>query len=61
MTTYEINYRNRLLEMLDEIIRKYGHENNVTIFFAGLVEKYIDHANYENREKMEKIFKGYIK
>lgn len=61
MTIYEINYRNRLEQMLDTIIRKYGHEHRVTIFFAGLVDKYINVANYHNRETMEKYFKKFIK
>ena len=61
MTAYEINYRNRLLEMLDLVIRKYGFEVEQTIYFATLVEKYLPNANYENREKMEKIFKGLVK
>ena len=60
-TTYEINYINRLNAMLDMVIHKYGYEHEYTIYFAGLVDKYIDHANYENREKLEKIFKGLVK
>ena len=61
MTRYEINYRNRLDEMLTEIIHKYGLEHQITIIFANYVEKYYNTANYENREIMERIFKGYIK
>ena len=61
MTTYEINYKNRLDEMLDNIIRKYGHENEITIFFATLVEKYYNQANYHNRERMEIYFKKFAK
>jgi hypothetical protein len=61
MTTYEINYRNRLNEMLDEIICKYGFEHNRTIAFAREHEKRIDRANYQNREFMEQLFKGWMK
>lgn len=61
MTTYEMNYQKRLDEMLDRVIRKYGYEHRVTIFFARLVEKYYNNANCENREIMEKYFKGYVK
>ena len=61
MTNYEINYKARLDEMLDLVIRKYGYEHEVTIYFARLVEKYYDVPNYENRETMEKIFKGLVK
>ena len=60
-TAYQINYENRLNEMLDLVIRKYGYEHDNTIYFATMVEKYIDNANYENRETMEKIFKGLVK
>lgn len=61
MTTYEINYRNRLTEMLDEIIHKYGFEHSRTIAFAREYEKRIDRANYQNREAMEQLFKGWMK
>lgn len=61
MTVYEINYRNRLQEMLDLIINKYGFEHNRTIAFAREVEKHKDHANYTNREHMEQLFKGWMR
>ena len=61
MTVYEINYRNRLQEMLDLIINKYGFEHNRTIAFARAVEKRQGQANYTNREYMEKLFKGWMK
>ena len=61
MTRYEINYRNRLNEMLTAIIHKYGLEHQITIVFARYVKKYRNVANYENREVMERIFKAYIK
>ena len=61
MTNYEINYKARLDEMLDLVIRKYGYEHENTIYFARLVEKYYDVPNYENRETIEKIFKGLVK
>ena len=61
MTNYEINYKARLDEMLDRVIRKYGYEHENTIYFARLVEKYYDIPNYTNREKMEKVFKGLVK
>ena len=60
-TVYEINYQERLDTMLTMIIHKYGFEHEKTILFARYVEKYYNEANYENRETMEKIFKGYIK
>lgn len=61
MTIYEINYQNRLNQMLDEIIHKYGFEHNRTIAFAREVEKRFNRANYQNREFMEKLFKGWTK
>lgn len=61
MTIYEKNYKARLDEMLDCVIRKYGYEHENTIYFARMVEKYYDVPNYENRETMEKIFKGLVK
>ena len=61
MTVYEINYTNRLNEMLDNIIQIYGFEHPITVWFATLVDKYIDNANYDNREIMEKYYKTYVK
>ena len=61
MTIYEQNYNNRLDEMLNQIIQNYGLEHPRTIAFAGYVEKYKGKANYQNRDKMEKIFKGWMK
>ena len=61
MTLYETNYQNRLNEMLEAIIHKNGFEHEKTIVFARYVEKYFNEANYENRETMERLFKGYIK
>lgn len=61
MTVYEINYRNRLDEMMNAIIRKYGFEHNRTIAFAREYEKRIERANYQNRELMEQLFKGWMK
>lgn len=61
MTTYEINYRNRLDEMLDNIIRKYGFEHYVTVFFARLIEKFYNQANYQNREYLERHYQGFMK
>lgn len=60
-TLYQINYEKRLEEMLDKVIRKYGFEHHCTIYFAQMVEKLFDNACYENREIMEKIFKGLVK
>jgi hypothetical protein len=60
-TIYQTNYENRLNEMLDLVIRKYGYEHENTIYFAEMVHKYIDNACYKNRETMEKIFKGLVK
>ena len=61
MTNYEITYKARLDEMLDLVIHKYGYEHENTIYFARMVEKYYNVPNYENRETMEKIFKGLVK
>ena len=61
MTTYEINYRNRLNEMLDLLIRRYGLENPRSILFARLVEQRMNNANYQNREYLEQVFKGWMK
>ena len=61
MTVYETNYRNRLNKMCDEIIHKYGFEHPRTIAFFREVEKRIDHPCYQNREAMEKKFKGWMK
>ena len=60
-TIYQINYENRLNEMLDLVIREYGYEHERTILFATYVEKYFNNANYENRETMEKLFKGFVR
>ena len=56
-----MNYTDRLNEMLDLVIRKYGFEAEETIYFATLVEKFLPCANYQNREKMERVFKGLVK
>lgn len=61
MTTYETNYNNRLNEMCDEIVYKYGLENARTIAFFREVEKRRGLACYQNREFMEKLFKGWMK
>jgi hypothetical protein len=59
MTLYEKNYKERLDEMLDIIVCRYGHEDARTVTFAIYVEKYYNDPNYVNRETMERIFKGY--
>ena len=61
MTTYEMNYKARLDEMLKAVWHKYGYETDQALYFATLHEKYYNDANYENRETMEKIFKGLMK
>jgi hypothetical protein len=61
MTTYEINYRNRLNEMLNELIMNLGFEDRRVILFATYKEKLEGQATYQNREKMEKMFKAYNK
>ena len=60
MTIYEINYKARLDKMLNDIIRKYGYEHKITIWFAALVEKYYDMPCYHNCERMENYFKKYM-
>lgn len=59
MTVYEINYRNRLNEMLNILIDTFGIADPKTLWFAELVKKHIDHANYGNRELLENYFKRY--
>ena len=61
MTVYETNYNNRLTEMCDAIVRKYGFEHSRTIAFFREVEKRRPLANYRNREFMERLFKGWMK
>jgi beta-xylosidase len=61
MTLYEKNYKARLNEMLDEMIRKYGHEDDRVILFATMVDKRMDNPNYQNREYLERVFKGWMK
>lgn len=61
MTTYEINYKNRLNEMLDALIMNLGFEDRRVILFATYKEKLENQATYKNREKMEKMFKAYMK
>ena len=61
MTAYEINYKNRLNEMLNELIRNHGFEDKRVILFATYKEKLENQANYQNREKMERMFKAYNK
>jgi hypothetical protein len=61
MTTYEMNYKARLDEMLKMVWHKYGYETEQALYFATMHEKYYNTANYENRETMEKIFKGLMK
>lgn len=61
MTVYAQNYNNRLNEMLALITERYGAEDERVIFFGQLVDRYINQANYTNREKMEKMFKGLMK
>jgi hypothetical protein len=61
MTTYEINYRNRLNAMLDELILNRGLEDRRVILFATHKEKVENQATYQNREKMERMFKAYMK
>jgi hypothetical protein len=47
--------------MLALIMEKYGAEDEKVVFFGQLVSKYRNQANYTNREKMEKMFKGLMK
>lgn len=61
MTAYAINYRNRLDEMMYAIVRKYGLEHGRTVMFATYHEKLYNNATYDNREFMEKLFKGWMK
>lgn len=61
MTAYEINYKNRLNEMLNELIRNHGFEDRRVILFATYKEKLENQANYQNREFFERMFKAYNK
>ena len=56
MTVYERNYRERLNEMIGEIVHNFGHESKKAMIICREVEKYIDNANYQNRETMEQLF-----
>lgn len=60
-TIYEINYQTRLNAMLDMVIHKWGYEHEYTLYFANEMDKRYNDPTYENREKMEKIFKGLVK
>lgn len=61
MTVYEMNYRNRLNEMLKAITEKYGKNHNRTAMFTLYVNKLIGQANWQNREFFERLFKGWMK
>jgi hypothetical protein len=61
MTIYEINYRNRLNEMLNILTKTFGANDPKTKWFAELVNKHINYANYDNRNLLERYFKGYMK
>jgi hypothetical protein len=61
MTAYEKNYKDRLNEMLNELILNLGFEDERVILFATYKEKLENQANYQNREKMERMFKAYNK
>lgn len=61
MTIYQTNYHNRLNEMCDEIVNKYGLEHPRTIAFYREVEKRRYLACYQHREELERLFKGWMK
>ena len=61
MTLYETNYRNRLNEMLNILTATFGADDRRVVWFEFLVNKYIDHANYDNRERLENQFRWYMK
>ena len=61
MTLYETNYRNRLTKMLNILTATFGADDRKVVWFEFLVNKYIDHANYDNRELLENYFKKYMK
>lgn len=61
MTIYEMNYKVRLDEMRKEIIANYGEGHHCTEYFNAIHNKYYNNANYQNRETVEKIYKGLIK
>ena len=56
-----MNYTKRLDEMIDAIIQKYGFENEKVVLFITWVEKLYNQANYQNRERLEKMFKGFMR
>ena len=58
MTRYERDYKARLDEMLDTVIRTFGHESKQAIRMATYVDKYYNNCNYQNWETMEQIFKS---
>lgn len=61
MTVYEINYHERLNEMCNLMIHKYGFEHPRTIAFFREVEKRRPLACYQNREDLEQLFRGWMK
>ena len=48
-------------EMLNILINTFGKNDAKTAWFETLVNKYIDHAHYDNRELLENYFKNYMK
>ena len=61
MNAYEINYKNRLNAMLNELTANLGAEDERVILFATYKVKLENHANYQNRETMENMFRAYNK
>ena len=60
MTRYERDYKARLDEMLDTVIRTFGHESKQAIRMATYVEIYYDNCKYHNWVTMDQIFKSVI-
>lgn len=61
MTVYEINYRNRLNEMLNILTATFGENDPQTVWFACMVKKYINYPGYHTRELMENYFRNYMR
>jgi hypothetical protein len=61
MTRYEMDYKNALEKMLDDVVHTYGHESKEAIRMAETIEKYESYCCYESWETVENIYKNIMK
>ena len=61
MTMYEMNYRDALNKMLDDVVHSYGHESHEAIKMARAVDKYINNCCYQNWDIVEQLYKGILR